>query len=83
MLTQDMVKELQHSFQTFLAVGLSKVQQDLADVSTQIKEQIQGLDNKLGDVQKQVAEMKKETQKLTKRINKIEKKPRKFTTKNR
>lgn len=74
MLSQEMVKELQLSFQTALATGLSKVQQDLADVSAQTKEQIKGLDNKLEDVHKQVAEMKQEIQKLTKSINKIEKK---------
>lgn len=81
MLYQEMVKELQLSFQTALAERLSKVQQDLAQVSSQIKEQIKGLDNKMEDVQKQVSEMKQETQNLIKSVNRIKRKTDKLQQK--
>lgn len=80
MISQEMIKELKE-LRVAMTSGLSKVQQDLADVSAQLKDQIEGLGNKMEEIQKEVSEIKHETRNLTKNVKRIEKRTDKIQKK--
>lgn len=68
MLTQEIFREWQTTFQTALTTGLAQVQSGLS----QAEDRVKGLSDQIEDVRQHVVENKKEIAKVAKAVNKTE-----------